>query len=344
MTMKSVLVFGVVGAVSIGCQMAPTTGAGSPSTPSPPSNTGQSVSPECAREAQAAEHPSNAIEEREGHAHLKSCMRHLAEKKAESDQRGREATEKSAEEANTNAHRAESAIGIRWVRTWRTRCEEDLSTAVCREAPKGTAPTHLQNCGKGPACGGMTGRGYRTERDLTPIGERRRGATDVADGLEDAAVCGEDCASIQDCESTCGRMVEAKLSALVASALTACLTRYVGAKGKGTFACDVATPKVATADVTTRIESCSKACAQQGPEAIVTARESDLAEKQAENLSLAYRRCMVAADSTPLARKYQAYDQALYDELISKASATCRKANRCDWLEKYSKTACDYSP
>ena len=61
-------------------------------------------------------------------------------------------------------------------------------------------------------------------------------------------------------------------------------------------------------------------------------------------LVLAYKRCMVTADSTLLARKYQAYDRDLYADLITKADATCRKANRCDWVEKYIQEGCTYSP
>jgi hypothetical protein len=67
-------------------------------------------------------------------------------------------------------------------------------------------------------------------------------------------------------------MIEARLSGLFGVALTACLTRYVAAKGKGNVVCEVTLPKTSTADVTTRAETCSKACQQQGPQALVASR------------------------------------------------------------------------
>jgi hypothetical protein len=53
---------------------------------------------------------------------------------------------------------------------------------------------------------------------------------------------------------------------------------------------------------------------------------------------------MVAADSTALARKYQAYDADLYADLLSKANVACRATNRCDWVEKYGSIPCSYQP
>jgi hypothetical protein len=95
-----------------------------------------------------------------------------------------------------------------------------------------------------------------------------------------------------------------------------------------------------------RIGDCSHKCAAAGPAAVEEARERARVERDGPELVLAYKRCMVVADSTPLARKYQAYDDDLYADLLGKANAVCRRTSRCDWLEKYGNgtLACSYTP
>lgn len=320
MTTKRVLMLAAL-AMAVGCQVAASgggnAGASSPSSSTTPaSKSPEAVPPECAREAQAAEHPSNSIEEREGEAHLKKCIRDLAEKREADQARAAERGVEQEQERRANAIRG-------WVRQWRARCDEDLSTSICKEAPKEVSASHVPKCGRDFPCSRSSA-----------IGEQAAGGR----------LCGDDCAAVSDCEVACGRWVEARSTALVEVALKGCLSSYVEAKGKGTFACSVESPKAATSVLSTRLQECSKSCNDQGPEAIVTARESEKAEKEGPALALAYRRCMVAADSTAVARKYQAYDRALYEDLISKAVTACRKTSKCDWVERYSKNACDYSP
>jgi hypothetical protein len=240
----------------------------------------------------------------------------VAEKRDDDRKKGDEQRSAQDQEQRENAIRA-------WVKQWRTRCEEDLSSAVCKEAPSDAPAKHSAKCGREFPC------------------TRDRGIGEAGGG---GRICGETCASVEDCESACGRLAEARSSAILDVALKGCLTSYVAAAGKGSFACSVESPRSATTVLASRLAECTQKCVADGPEAIITARESEKADKEGPALALGYRRCMVAADSTPLARKYQAYDNALYSDLLSKAATKCRSANRCDWVEKYSKNICDYSP
>jgi len=66
------------------------------------------------------------------------------------------------------------------------------------------------------------------------------------------------------------------------------------------------------------------------------AKERERANAQGEQIVTAYKKCMMAVDSTREARKYEAYDRELYDQLMAKTQARCRFSHRCDWLEQHS--------
>jgi hypothetical protein len=150
-----------------------------------------------------------------------------------------------------------------------------------------------------------------------------------------------------------------------------CESRYVAANGRGKFACtfsgvadlspkqvdaalkaamadtksardaqdgdamDAAYLKVESAALAGTKSACTKACNERGPNLIA-------ARAQAPGLVLSYKRCMVAADSTPEARKLDAYEVDLYCDYLHKADARCRAANRCDWVEQFSTSTCTY--
>jgi len=82
----------------------------------------------------------------------------------------------------------------------------------------------------------------------------------------------------------------------------------------------------------------------QGREAActTTCNERGRAAKEAPGLVHAYKLCMVAADSTPEARRLQAFENTLYREFLDHADGKCRAGSRCDWLEGFSTARCTY--
>jgi hypothetical protein len=82
----------------------------------------------------------------------------------------------------------------------------------------------------------------------------------------------------------------------------------------------------------------------QGREAVCTAtcNERGRASKDAPGLVHAYKLCMVAADSTPEARRLQAFENTLYRDFLEHADSKCRARSRCDWLESFSTARCTY--
>jgi hypothetical protein len=82
--------------------------------------------------------------------------------------------------------------------------------------------------------------------------------------------------------------------------------------------------------------SCVAACKEVVAERRNSAKERDRANAQGEKIVTAYKKCMMAVDSTLEARKYEAYDRELYDQLMAKTEAKCRGAHKCDWLEQHS--------
>lgn len=83
-------------------------------------------------------------------------------------------------------------------------------------------------------------------------------------------------------------------------------------------------------------DACAKECVDRAPKVLAATR-------QAPSLVVAYKRCMVAADSTSEARKFAAYERELYCAYLKAADARCRTANRCDWVEEYSDMECGYA-
>lgn len=163
---------------------------------------------------------------------------------------------------------------------------------------------------------------------------------DAPDGVADA--------DKTKCSDDCAREIDGALAQRFNGALSACLSGYVKANGRGKSVCSVVLP--ATADLkgdafSGRVDECTKKCTNGGPAALAEARERTNAEQQGPALVVGYKKCMVAADSTPAARKYEAYERDLYAALMEKANATCRKSFRCDWLEsKTDRFVCEWSP
>ena len=81
---------------------------------------------------------------------------------------------------------------------------------------------------------------------------------------------------------------------------------------------------------------CTKACNERAPKALA-------AQKQGSALVTAYKRCMIAADSTLETLKLAVYERDLYCDNLQKADARCRAANRCDWIEQFSDMRCLYT-
>jgi hypothetical protein len=165
------------------------------------------------------------------------------------------------------------------------------------------------------------------------------------------------------CVKRCTDAREGQLHANVQAAQDACEAGFVAHGGRGAFAC--AMPFVADkgeteASVQTAFEQahdgpsadavvhrsealfyrdaepdCTKACRTRGPNLFA-------AQRDAPQLVVGYKRCMVAADSTREARKLAAYELTLYCDLLAKANAQCRSQSRCDWVETYTRSQCEY--
>jgi hypothetical protein len=151
---------------------------------------------------------------------------------------------------------------------------------------------------------------------------------------------------------------------------SACIERFVDAKGKGRFSCalqgvplkpensaaleaemktalpaalkarngsalDALTARSDAQFLTVLQGDCTKSCVERGPNAL-------LALTQGPTLVNSYKRCMVQADSTREARKLQAYETDLYCEYLGKANDRCRSANKCDLVEGGSDLECTY--
>jgi len=82
-------------------------------------------------------------------------------------------------------------------------------------------------------------------------------------------------------------------------------------------------------------KKCTAACRKRGPELAA-------AVLQGPALITAYKRCMVAADSTQEARKWAAYERDLYCGHLARANQSCRTAHRCDWVESHVELQCTY--
>lgn len=148
------------------------------------------------------------------------------------------------------------------------------------------------------------------------------------------------------CPKDCSWGIDIAITNAFNSAKTACMTRYTEASGKGSFTCDVHFPE--TADLkgealAARVGTCSADCVKDGPAALARAKEAARAAQQAPDIIRAYKRCMVEADSTPTARKFDAYDHDLYIDLLEKANASCRRSGKCDWIEKLEVGECGYA-
>jgi hypothetical protein len=141
------------------------------------------------------------------------------------------------------------------------------------------------------------------------------------------------------CETECSAAILRGLEALAQSSLTACVA------SEGEALCKIAFPPLA-ADrkgnpmpqerLAAANAACSKQCVGDRAQAAIQVKERPKASAAAEGLVLSYKRCMLAVDSTRQAFTYRVHDTELYQDLLAKADARCRAANRCDWLEKYS--------
>jgi hypothetical protein len=81
---------------------------------------------------------------------------------------------------------------------------------------------------------------------------------------------------------------------------------------------------------------CTKACNDRASKLLAI-------QKQGPAFVAAYKRCMVAADSTLEARKLAVNDTDLYCDYLQKADTRCRAANRCEWIEQLSDMRCTYA-
>jgi|CZKU01.1.fsa_nt_gi hypothetical protein len=230
----------------------------------------------------------------------------------------REDAERVAVNKEARARRVEQAKRNlqEWLQKAKEECSGTLSADVCRLAPAGNCDPDDRSTGTTP---------YHCKTPPSGVTDEQR----------------------EHCVSTCKDVIDEGLERRFTNALKECVDRFVQANGRGTVACDVGvspSPDIAAEMLSARTDQCSKTCAAESPKALAEANERVRAETAAPALVLAYKRCMVVADSTALARKYQAYDSDLYADLLSRANAVCRGRNRCDWLEAYSAMACTYSP
>jgi hypothetical protein len=118
--------------------------------------------------------------------------------------------------------------------------------------------------------------------------------------------------------------------ATLGAALTDAINRHDMA------AVDAAYAKALGVDAFNMREGCTKVCRSDGPGILATVH-------QGPALVTAYKRCMVAADSTAEARKLEAYERDLYCDYLAKASTRCRAPSKCDTLEARSSFQCTYA-
>ena len=166
------------------------------------------------------------------------------------------------------------------------------------------------------------------------------------------------------CFVQCVKWVDNDGESVAKSAQDECEAKYIEADGKGHFACglspatarredqkklkasfneairtlnlqalDAVFTRVLTLDTLNRDRDCTAACNERG-------RSRVRAPKEAPALVRAFKVCMLRTDSTPEARKFEAYDHDLYAELMTKTTERCRAASKCDWLEEFSDLEC----
>lgn len=156
--------------------------------------------------------------------------------------------------------------------------------------------------------------------------------------------------SVQKCQTDCQMAIDKELLKRAADSFTEC----VGADGPVAATCNLVLPADADprgtgigefAPALEKAKSaCSELCSKQRGENLATAADRKRAAEQGSSLVLAYKRCMVATDSTVQAVRYRLYDRDLYDNLMQSTNDRCRAGSKCDWLEKYSQEfACEYS-
>lgn len=156
--------------------------------------------------------------------------------------------------------------------------------------------------------------------------------------------------SLHKCETECQEAIQKALLQTATDAFAACIS----SDGPVTATCKLDLPDGADpddkgiAEFSPKLETarlaCSDLCSKQRAENAATAGDRKRASEQGAALVLAYKRCMVATDSTVQAIRYRAYDRDLYDNLMQTTNERCRANSKCDWLEKYSQDfACEYS-
>lgn len=173
------------------------------------------------------------------------------------------------------------------------------------------------------------------------------------------------------CFLRCTTVHEAAMNQSDEDEREACIGRYINANGKGRFACSLAgVPLKAENDAAVEAElktalpaalkardgatldalvkrsdaqflsilqtECTKRCLERAPNVLAV-------QKHGPSFVTAYKRCMVAADSTLEARKLNAYETDLYCDYITKANERCRASNKCDLVESNSDLECTYA-
>lgn len=205
------------------------------------------------------------------------------------------------------------------------------------------------------------------------ISERRSAELECArDGRVSVCIDLQPQALSKLCMQRCFAARDGAVRAEVAQARSACEQEYIESKGKGIHECrvngaldeheaeagaleqrvrdeleraikardgaalDKALLEAEALDRLRLREKCTIACRTRGPELFS-------ASARAPALIAAYKRCMVAADSTHEARKLAAYERDLYCAYLSRANRACRAANRCDWVESLVDAQCTYA-
>jgi hypothetical protein len=170
------------------------------------------------------------------------------------------------------------------------------------------------------------------------------------------------------CSSRCIKARETGMHATAEREQDACEASYIEAGGRGKFSCILpgaipgidldsakfeARMKAATqardlAEIDELAKEsdgqflwnlqtdCTKACNERAPKLLA-------AQKQGSALVTAYKRCMMAADSTLETLKLAVYETGLYCDNLQKADARCRAASKCEWIERFSDIRCTYA-
>jgi hypothetical protein len=185
------------------------------------------------------------------------------------------------------------------------------------------------------------------------------------DGETDGCISIEDPSERKSCIKRCFDEREKKAQQDAKTEQAECESRFVQSGGRTKLACSIpdATPGLDLTGIGRQLQEalavgdsgkadaarqaadswfafqlqqdCTKHCAERGADLLAVAR-------QGPALIQGYKRCMVAADSTPEARKLNAYETDLYCDYLVKAQTRCRAASRCDWVEKFSDQQCSY--